>query len=78
MNILRRLTHNFMYSNVNNLKTLHVVNLPNSDINYQNVKMLPPQKKSIASGGLCSKTPCLGKIPTQAIPMKILSLCSTH
>ena len=41
MNILRRLTHSFMYSNVNNVKNLLVDNLKNYGNNYyQNVKML--------------------------------------
>ena len=41
MNILRRRTHSFMYSNVNNLKILHVANLTNYGNNYyQNVKIL--------------------------------------
>ena len=82
MNILWRLTHSIMYSNVNNLKPLRVVILPKSDINYYNyyqkVKILtPPKKKSIASGGLHSKTPCLSKIPTQAMTMKVLSNLTT-
>ena len=46
MNILRRRTHSFMYSNVNNLKNLHVANLTNYGNNYyQNVKMLAKRKK---------------------------------
>ena len=41
MNILRRLTHSFKYSNVNNLKNLLVANLTNYGNNYyQNVKIL--------------------------------------
>jgi hypothetical protein len=34
MNILRRWTHSFMYSNVNNLKNLLVANLPSYGNNY--------------------------------------------
>jgi hypothetical protein len=47
MNILRRWTYSFMYSNVNNLKNLHVANLPNYGNNYyQNVKMLAKRKSN--------------------------------
>jgi hypothetical protein len=46
MNILRRLTHIFKYSNINNLKNLRVANLTNYGNNYyQNVKMLAKRKK---------------------------------
>ena len=81
MNILRRWTHSFMYSNVNNLKNLHVANLPNYGNNYyQNVKMLAKRKSNKKVER--PKTPCLGKIPTQATPMlmtqvKYLTLPST-
>ena len=70
-----------MYSNVNNLKNLHVANLPNYGNNYyQNVKISAKEKttKKVER----PKTPCLGKIPTQATPMlmtqvKYLTLPST-
>jgi hypothetical protein len=46
MNILRRRTYSFMYSNINNLKNLLVANLTNYGNNYyQNVKMLAKRKK---------------------------------
>ena len=57
-----------MYSNVNNLKNLHVANLTNYGNNYyQNVKISAKEKttKKVER----PKTPCLGKIPTQATAM---------
>ena len=66
MNILRRWTHIFKYSNVNNLKNLLADNLTNYGNNYyQNVKILAKRKKTTKKVE-CPKTPCLGKIPTQA------------
>ena len=47
MNIIRRWKLSFIYSNVNNLKNLHVANLTNYGNNYyQNVKMLAKRKSN--------------------------------
>ena len=67
-----------MYSNVNNLKNLLVTNLPNEGNNYyQNVKILTKTKKTkVDSLRSRPQTPCLGKIPTQATPMRVIVVYS--